>query len=93
VGHRLQAAQRGDGEGLELVRTGNEGAADAAVLDLLPDPLVGVELRGVPGELEQPQLPVGGGGEGADFLGSPAVSVGVIMRSDGRAAVGSSRRG
>ncbi|MGH3518503.1 MAG: hypothetical protein ACRDQ7_14010, partial [Haloechinothrix sp.] len=36
------------------------GAADAVVLDVLPDPFVGVELRGVGGQDEDLDLAAGG---------------------------------
>jgi hypothetical protein len=40
------------------------------VLDVLPDPLVGVELWGVGGQHEQPQPALGGGDECGDGLGA-----------------------
>ena len=41
----LQPAQRADDLGLEVVGSGDAGAPDAVVFDVLPDPLVGVELQ------------------------------------------------
>src|SRR5512144_640356 len=54
VGQFLQPVQRGHGLGLEVVGSGDTGAADAVGLDVLPDPLVRVEFRGVAGQQEQP---------------------------------------
>ena len=69
VGHLLQSAERADDRGFEVVGVGDAGAPDAVVRDVLQDPLVGVELRGVGGQHEQSQSPVGGGNELFDQLG------------------------
>ena len=51
--HALEAAKGLDSKGFELIGARDAGAADAVVLDVLPDPLVGVQLRGVGRDLEQ----------------------------------------
>ena len=76
MGELLQPVQRGQGLGLQVVGSGDAGAADAVGLDVLPDPLVGVEFRGVAGQQDQPQPPVGGRDElldGAGAVGGVAV--------------------
>jgi hypothetical protein len=40
----LEPSQGTDGLGLEVLLAGDPGLADAVVLDVLPDPFVGVEL-------------------------------------------------
>ena len=45
VGKLLQPVQRGESLGLEVVGAGDAGPAHPVRLDVLPDPLVGVELR------------------------------------------------
>src|SRR5512135_1398610 len=63
MGYLLQSTECCDGLGFEVGGAGDAGAGDAVVLDVLPDPLVGVEFGCVAGQEHQPQPAVGGGDE------------------------------
>src|SRR5512135_2916565 len=63
MGYLLQSTECCDGLGFEVDGAGDAGAGDAVVLDVLPDPLVGVEFGCVAGQEHQLQPAVGGGDE------------------------------
>jgi hypothetical protein len=51
----LQPLQRGQRLGLEILGAADPRAVDPVVLDVLPHPRIGVQLRRVPGQEAQPQ--------------------------------------
>ena len=62
--------ERGQRLGFEILRACHPGPADSIVLDVLPHPLIRVQLRRIPGQEEQAQPPIRGGGELLDGLGA-----------------------
>jgi hypothetical protein len=50
----LQSVQRRQRLGLEVIGAGDAGAADPVVLDVLPHPLIRVQLRRIAGQEAQP---------------------------------------
>jgi hypothetical protein len=55
----LQPVHRGQRLGFEVVQPGDAGGADPVVLDVLPHPLVRVQLQWMAGQEAQPQLAIG----------------------------------
>src|SRR3954464_1214676 len=56
----LQPAQPGDHDRLHLLETPRGGGAPPVALDVVPHPLVGIQLRRVARQPVQPQAPAGG---------------------------------
>jgi hypothetical protein len=70
LGQLLQPMQRGQRLGFEILWAGHTGTTDPIMLDVLPHPLIGVQLWRIARQGEQAQLPVGGCGELLDGLGA-----------------------
>jgi hypothetical protein len=66
----LQPVERGQRLGFQILRACHTGTADSIVLDVLPHPLIRVQLRRIPRQEEQAQSPISGGGELLDGLGA-----------------------
>src|SRR4029450_4442919 len=62
--------QRGQRLGFEVLRTADAGAANPVMLDVLPHPLIWVQLWRIAGQKEQAQSTPGSSGELPDSLGA-----------------------